>query len=43
MWHDDTPRLMNTAPNVAERAATRWAARFLLWLQALLETQTVLG
>ena len=27
----------------ARRAATRWAARYLLWLQTLLETQAVLG
>jgi hypothetical protein len=28
---------------LARHAATRWAARFLLWIQTLLETQAVLG
>ena len=28
---------------VARRAATKWSARFLLWLQTLLETHLVLG
>jgi hypothetical protein len=27
----------------ARRAATKWAARYLLWLQAFLEMNTVLG